>query len=141
MGFVKINIRLSNTGDREVVRRGLMPPGQVRAIEVPMLVDTGAINICLNEETVELLGLPLLHMSEAHMADNTTREVPIVGPVDIEYGDRSTTQRAIVLPRGAENLLGVIPLEDMDLSPIPTEGKLVHNSPQNTTFKILSPRY
>ena len=141
MGYVKVNIRLSNTGDREVVRRGFMPADQVRAVEVPMQVDTGAINICLNEETVDLLGLPLLHMSEVHLADNSTRDVPIVGPVDIEYGDRSTTQRAIVLPRGSENLLGVIPLEDMDLSPVPSAGKLVHNSPQNTTFKILSPRY
>lgn len=141
MGYVKVNIRLRNSDDSALNRRGLLPAGQVRVVEVPMLVDTGAINICLNEETVELLGLPLLHMGEAHLADNTTRQVPIVGPVDIEYGDRSTTQRAIVLPRGAENLLGVIPLEDMDLNPVPSEGKLVHNSPQNTTFKILSPRY
>jgi clan AA aspartic protease len=141
MGYVKVNVRLRNSGDIAVAKRGFMPVEQVRAAEVPILVDTGAINICLNEETVELLGLPLLHMGEAHLADNTTRQVPIVGPVDIEYGDRSTTQRAIVLPRGAENLLGVIPLEDMDLSPVPSEGKLVHNSPENTTFKILSPRY
>jgi clan AA aspartic protease len=141
MGYVKVNIRLKNSGDIAVAKRGFMPAAEVRAVEVPILVDTGAINICLNEETVELLGLPLLHMGEAHLADNTTRQVPIVGPVDIEYGDRSTTQRAIVLPRGAENLLGVIPLEDMDLSPVPSLGKLVHNSPQNTTYKILSPRY
>lgn len=141
MGFVKVNIRLKNTEDSGLHRRGFIPAEQVRSAEVPILVDTGAINICLNEDTVEQLGLPLLHKSEAHLADNSVREVSIVGPVDIEYGDRSTTQRVIVLPRGSDNLLGVIPLEDMDLSPVPTEGKLVHNSPQNTTYKILSPRY
>ena len=141
MGYVIVNIRLKNTEDSGLHRRGFIPAEQVRSAEVPILVDTGAINICLNEETVEQLGLVELQKSIAHMADNTEREVSIVGPVDIQYGDRSTTQRAIKLPRGSENLFGVIPLEDMDLSPIPTEGRLVHNSPKNTTFKILSPRY
>ena len=141
MGYVKVNIQLTNSGDLELWRRGLLPLGQVRRTEVPVVVDTGAINLCLAEEHVEQLGLSELRRQTARLADNTELDLAIVGPVDVAYGDRETTVRALALPRGSESLLGVIPLEDMDLHPVPAAGTLEPNDPRHTLRKILSPRF
>ncbi len=59
------------------------------------------------------------------MADETQAEVEIVGPVDIRFENCSTTCRAVVLPNVSEVLLGVIPMEDMDVLIHPRDGKLV----------------
>jgi clan AA aspartic protease len=141
MGYVKVNVQISNSGDIELWRRGLLPFEQVRRMEVPVVVDTGAINLCLAEEHVEALGLNQLRRQKARLADNSELDLAIVGPVDVAYGDRETTVRALTLPRGSENLLGVIPLEDMDLHPVPAAGTLEPNDPKHTLRRILSPRF
>jgi hypothetical protein len=49
------------------------------------------------------------------LADDSERRVEIVGPVEVRFENRSTTVRAAVFPGDAEPLLGVIPMEDMDV--------------------------
>lgn len=95
MGYVKVNVQISNSGDIELWRRGRLPFEQVRRREVPVVVDTGAINLCLAEEHVEALGLNQLRRQKARLADNSELDLAIVGPVDVAYGDRETTVRAL----------------------------------------------
>ena len=141
MGYINVNVKLANSGDVELAQRGLMPVTDVRQCDVPVVVDTGAINLCLTEEVAGRLGLRVLRMQEARLANDSMLTVKIVGPVEVEYGDRSTTVRAMVLPGATENLLGVIPMEDMDLVAVPSEQRLVPNDPKHTLRKVLSPHH
>ena len=61
------------------------------------------------------------------MADGRIIECDIVGPVDIKFKNRETTCRAIILPGEVEPLLGVIPLEDMDVVINPRNNELMVN--------------
>lgn len=51
----------------------------------------------------------------ATLADNSVIELEIVGPVEIRFANRRTTQEAMVLPGNAEVRLGAIPMEAMDV--------------------------
>lgn len=130
MGLVQVTIRLTNTGDLELARRNLLPSEQVRAVEVPVCVDTGAVNLCITQEVADRLGLRVLSQQRARLANDASIPVQVAGPVDIDYGDRSTTVRATVVPGSTENLLGAIPLEDMDLIVHPAMEKLVPAHPE-----------
>ena len=46
-------------------------------------------------------------------------------PVDIYWKNRSSSQRAVVIPGAEDVLLGAIPLEDMDLMVNPVNQELV----------------
>jgi len=129
MGLVHVNIRLTNSDDLALARRNLLPAGQVRSIEVPVCVDTGAINLCVTPDVSERLGLRVLNQQRARLANDASIPVEVAGPVEVEYGDRSTTVRATVVPGSTENLLGAIPLEDMDLVVHPSEERLVPAHP------------
>ena len=61
MGLVHVTIKLTNSDDLALARRNLMPRQQVRSIEVPACVDTGAVNLCLTQEVVDRLGLHALN--------------------------------------------------------------------------------
>jgi len=57
MGEVSVTVHLTNTGDMPLVRRHLMRPEAVRAVEATALIDTGAVPCVLPSLVVELLGL------------------------------------------------------------------------------------
>ena len=56
MGEVRVTIRLSNAADMAMVRRNLMRPEEIRALEADALVDTGAVTFALPSLVVERLG-------------------------------------------------------------------------------------
>lgn len=103
-----------------------------------MCVDTGAVNLCITQEVANRLGLRVLSQQHARLANDASIPVSVAGPVDIDYGDRSTTVRATVVPGSSENLLGAIPLEDMDLVIHPAEEKLVPAHPEGPIKPIKS---
>jgi hypothetical protein len=47
MGAVRVTVRLSNAADMALVRRNLMRPEEIRAVEADALVDTGAVTCVL----------------------------------------------------------------------------------------------
>ncbi|MBC7923775.1 MAG: clan AA aspartic protease [Ferruginibacter sp.] len=131
MGFTYATIQLLNTGDIEVARRGYIPKGEIRRMEVTALVDSGAIDLCINETIKQQLGLTVLETHSVKLADGTERLLEIAGPVDVRFLNRSTTVRAIVLPGDNEVLLGAIPLEGMDviIDPLDQQLKLPPDRP------------
>jgi clan AA aspartic protease len=88
---------------------------KVKQMTVKALVDSGAYMLVINENVKRQLDLPVCDVRAAVLADGSTAECEIVGPVEVFFKTRATSCRAIVLPGNAEVLLGAIPIEDMDV--------------------------
>ncbi len=102
MGLVYANIKLSNP-----VKSEQSP------IEVKSLVDSGSTFLCITQHVANQLGVKELYQKEAQLADGTSKLMPYVGPIKVEFENRVCFVGAMVL--GDECLLGAIPMEDMDL--------------------------
>lgn len=109
------------------------------ALQVDVLVDSGALHLCIPQHVCDHLRLAKLADREVLLADGSTRLVAYVGPVEIRFKNRVGVTGALVL--GDQVLFGAIPMEDMDLIVIPRTGTLDVNprSPNigKTTAKVL----
>lgn len=130
MGLVHAEIKITNSGDLEVFKRGYIQKEEVRFETVSALVDSGAYMLCINEHLQNQLGLRTIDTMEAELADGSIKIVDIVGPVEVNFENRSTSCRAAVMPGQAEILLGAIPMEDMDVIIHPKKQILIVN-PEN----------
>lgn len=127
VGLVYAEIDLSNAGDVYNFRQGLIAEDKVKKVTLKALVDSGAINLSINETVRGQLGLPFIEKQFATLADETLIEVDVVGPIEVRFQNRRTSVDAIVLPGDSEVLLGAIPMEDMDVLIDPRQQKLVVN--------------
>jgi clan AA aspartic protease len=125
MGFVYTELTLKNAGDMEMARRGMLDADDIRHINITALVDSGSWMLTINENIQEYLQLPFLRKEGGQTADGRRIECDVVGPVYLEWRNRSCHAEAMVLPGDSEPLLGAIPMEQMDLAVLPQEGKLV----------------
>jgi clan AA aspartic protease len=105
--------------------RALSPEKQVRAVAIRAMVDTGAGTLVINEEIREKLGLAVIGLRKATLADGASTTYQVTEPVEIQWENRDATCKAIVVPDAANVLLGAIPLEDMDLMVDPVRQRLV----------------
>jgi clan AA aspartic protease len=115
MGEVNVELTLKNVKDIGLASQGYIKPEEVKTITVTAVVDTGASTLIITEETRQKLGLAIRDNKFARMGDNTRAACQIVEPVEVWWKDRRMTCEPVVLPTSEENLLGVIPLENMDL--------------------------
>lgn len=127
MGLIHAEIELINAGDLELVKRNYMDVDEIKRIRIDMLVDTGAYNLCINEEIQTQLQLSFVEKRSAYTADNRLIEMDVVGPVIVKFKNRTTSCLAMVLPGNSEPLLGAIPLEDMDVLIHPLRQELIVN--------------
>ncbi|MCX7011870.1 MAG: clan AA aspartic protease [Candidatus Sumerlaeota bacterium] len=102
MGIVQANIRLSNPSKPKL-----------KALTVNAMVDTGAMTICIPEHVAVQLQLPEIEEREVTTADERSHVVPYVGPIQIQFENRTCFTGALVI--GGSVLLGAVPMEDMDL--------------------------
>ena len=124
MGTVYAEIILKNVGDIVKVKEAL-PGGQnIREASVNAVVDTGAVTLVISEGVREKLGLEVLEIKEATLANNDKVICKVVEPVEIHWKKRSSVCRPWVIPGTEEILLGAIPLEDMDLMVDPRKQEL-----------------
>ena len=102
VGTVYANITLTN-------------PYLKRSISVRALVDTGATHMIVTRHIALELGFDLEETSTYSLtvAESRRVRVPRIQPVEIGFEDRTFLTEAAVL--GEECLMGVIPLEAMDL--------------------------
>jgi clan AA aspartic protease len=121
MGEVKEKITLLNAGDVKMARRGIIKEAEVRQVTVDAIVDTGAGPLVITEAMRQQLGLDIVKDSSVYLAGDVPQQCTVAEAVDIHWKDRFTTSQPLVLPTGHETLLGVIPLEDMDLMVNPVE--------------------
>jgi clan AA aspartic protease len=114
MGKVFAEITVKNNGDLVRVQDGVIQERDVRSVTVTAIVDTGAMTLVISEEMRQRLGLAVEETRVANLAGGSKMGCGITEPVRILWKNRSTACRAMVLP-GGETLLGLIPLEEMDL--------------------------
>jgi clan AA aspartic protease len=114
MGLVYSKIILSNP---------VMP--ELIPIEVKCLVDTGSTFLCIPPHIATQLQIKTIETREASLADGGSKTVPYAGPVKVSFENRNCFTGALIL--GDEVLLGVVPMEDMDLVVHPKLLKLTVN--------------
>jgi len=105
------------------------------SIEVDALVDTGAMFLCVPEPVAAQLGFDTAEARQriVTLADGSSRKVPVVSPVTIEFENRWYTSEALVL--GDEPLIGCIPMEAMDVIVEPKTQRMVVN-PKHPNFAV-----
>ena len=140
MGKVMVEARIKNYEDEILARRGFLKPEEVREVEKVVLVDTGATMLTLPEEVVEELGLTRGRFITAGYADGSKKRRQIARGINIEVMGREALVECVVEERGAQILLGQIPLEAMDLIVDLKAGKLMPRpeSPDMPLIDILS---
>jgi clan AA aspartic protease len=136
MGYVYAEIQLTNEDDLAFYRRGWAAENELRRVTTRALVDSGAYDLIINKEVQEQLQLPVIAKRSVKLADETIKEVDLVGPVELRFEDRVTILTALVLPETEEVLLGAIPLEALDVIIDPLRERLLTSPPETTNKKI-----
>jgi len=115
MGLVYADIEIVSAEDLALARRGYIKEENVKSEKVRALVNSGAYMMCINEHIQAQLDLAKVSSMEAELADGTCKTVDVVGPIVINFSNRTTSCNAAVLPGESEVLLGAIPMEDLDV--------------------------
>ncbi len=127
MGVIYAEIELINGEDLILARRYFNGEDEIKRMYVNMLVDTGSVYMCINENIQEQLKLPVLEQRKGQLANGHIVEYDVVGPVEVRFKNRRCSVNAMVLPGDNEPLLGAIPLEDMDVLIHPYRHELIVN--------------
>jgi clan AA aspartic protease len=125
MGTVQAEITLKNIRDKMKAEEGYINEHEIRQATVQAVVDTGAASLVINEEICQKLGLGIKEERSARVADGRRVFCKITEPVEIHWKDRDTSCNVMVIPGAETVLLGVIPLEWMDLMIHPAKQELV----------------
>ena len=109
-----------------------------KSVCIRALVDTGATDVFVTSEVAKALGFDPEEVSQQSvtLADGRRLSIPQLGPLEIRFGDRRCWSGAFVL--GDECLIGVIPLEAMDLVVDPKGRRVVTNPahPDGPCFRV-----
>jgi len=124
VGNVFAELTLRNNTDIAKAREGSILENDIRMVKLTALVDTGATSLVINEETCQKLGLFIVEKRNVNIAGGGKIECKVTEPVQICWKDRMVFCNAVVFPEGG-TLLGVIPLEFMDLIVDPVRRELV----------------
>ena len=138
MGFVYADITIVNSFDVTAAKKGIVAEDDVKKMSVKALVDTGAMTLIINDEIASQLDLEVNDRVTVELADGSRCKRDLVGPVEIHFKNRSTTCRALVIPGSNEVLLGVIPIEGMDviIDPILQQLTLPPERPDMALMKV-----
>ena len=127
MGIVYAEIELINADDVAFAKKHIICEEEVKRMKVNMLVDSGAYMMAINESIQEQLNIPFKEKRKAQLANGSILEYDVVGPIEIKFKNRSAVCNAFVLPGDSEPLLGVIPMEEMDVLIHPLRQELIVN--------------
>lgn len=122
MGVFNVRVRMRN-----LLNRYRPEADRGEDVECEVTVDSGAAELALPAEIVERLKLEPLDTVRVYTADGGQHEYRVCGIVELEVQGRKCHVRAIELPRGADPLLGAVPLEEMDWHISAQEKKLLPN--------------
>ncbi len=119
MGLIYADLELVSAGDIELERKGHINKKDIKREMVTALVDSGAYMMCINEHIKTQLDLAHISFTEGELANGTIQKMEVVGPLRINFKNRTTNCNAVVLPGQSEVLLGAIPMEDLDVVLVP----------------------
>ena len=129
MGEIVVEIELENSGDLDRFDAGELREADVRRVAIPAVADTGAMMLALPEDVVDRLGIRRRGSIDATYADGRRDELPVAGALIVWIGDRSMAADCVVLPRGADALIGQLVLEGLDLIADPLN-RTLHPRPE-----------
>ena len=115
MGEIIVEIELENVVDRGLARVGHLREADVRRTAIRAVADTGAMMLALPADVVSRLGIEEVGSVNATYADGRRGDLPIAGPLTVRIGDRVMTTDCVVVPTGADALIGQIVMERLDL--------------------------
>lgn len=114
VGRVLVAAKIENLGDLFMVDKGLLPPEEVRTIELDdALVDTGATGLSMPRSMIEKLGLKQIRTRTAVTSAGVV-QVGVFGTVRLTIQGRDCPTDVTELPEECPVLIGQIPLEAMD---------------------------
>jgi len=97
MGLVYAEIELINAEDIGLARRFIIGEDEIKRMYVNMLVDSGAYNLCINENIQQQLQLPFVEKRKAQLANGHIEEYDVVGPIQLRFKNRKTVCNVMVL--------------------------------------------
>ena len=115
MGEIVVDIELENDRDRTRFEDGHRRESDIRRARIQAIADTGAMMLALPEDVVAQLGLEPGDSITATLADGSSAEMRVVKRVSIQIGGRQMLTEAVVVPTGADPLVGQLVMERLDL--------------------------
>ena len=140
MGHVNTKITLKNIRDTFKAKEGLIKEPEIRQATVDVMVDTGATTLVINEELFRQLGLDVMGEREITLANDAKEMCKITEPLEIHWENRFVAMSALVMEDASEFLLGVLPLEGMDLMVDTVNQKLVGVHGDHLVYRAKSTR-
>ena len=130
MGTVYAELTLRNEWDVGQAAKGFIKPENIRTATVTAIVDTGSYSLMIDEQTAQKLGLEKTGEQRIRIANGERIACPVTTPVEINWKDRQSVMRVITVPGlpsvlWPQILLGLLPLEEMDLIVHPNKHELV----------------
>jgi predicted aspartyl protease len=113
MGKVITRIKVENWFDAELVGAGARKE-QPRGMETDALVDTGAVKLYLKSSVIKQLGLHPVGEVKSRTMSNRAEPRPVFSPVALEIQGRTGRFDVVEIPDSLPNIIGQIPLEDLD---------------------------
>jgi clan AA aspartic protease len=135
MGHVNTQITLKNIDDIKQAKKGNLPKDKIRQATINVMVDTGATTLVINEQLFQQLGLDVIGEREISLANDATETCKLTEALEINWENRSVVMSAVVIEDAPEFLLGVLPLEGMDLMVDTINQKLIGAHGDHTVYR------
>ena len=127
MGQVVVAARIENLRDLYDAEKGVLPPEQVRAVDVAdALVDTGATMLSLPRRLIAQLGLKCRRTRTARTTAGVAT-FPIHEAVRLTVQGRDCLVEVAEIPDSCPVLIGQIPREALDFVVDPSGQRLIGN--------------
>jgi predicted aspartyl protease len=113
MGKVFTRIKVVNWDDLALEAAGVRKE-KPRAFETNALVDTGAVKFYLKSSIIRELGLRPVGKVQLRTMSNRWESRTVFSPAALEIGGRVGRFDVVEVPDSLPNIVGQIPLEDLD---------------------------
>ncbi len=113
MGKVTARIKVTNWLDSEMQTMGVRKEAP-RMLEADALVDTGAVKFYLQSSVIRQLGLHPIGEIKTRTMSNRSEVRTVFSPVALEIQGRTGRFDVVEIPDSLPNIIGQIPLEDLD---------------------------
>ncbi len=117
VGQIHIEVLVANGLDRAKRISGEMDPFEVRSEGVgDVLIDTGAVMLCLPADLIARLGLPVEREVNVDTA-NGPAVMRLFSQVSLDVAGRHGLFECLETPTGTRPLLGAVPMEVLGIEP------------------------
>jgi len=113
MGRVTTPIKVENWLDAELLALGARKE-QPRSVETDALVDTGAVKFYLKTSVIKQLGLRPVGEIKSRTMSARSEIRTVFSPVSLQIQGRTGRFDVVEVPDSLPNIVGQIPLEDLD---------------------------